>query len=129
MLSRVRIFRTYSSIPLGVLLFFCVSPALAASNLKKCKVIGSDWTWFSDHIVGSITYHVVSDGKRKYEVGTGVSFRGKPRGKKRTGNGLTKIKAYGFGMIKVRMKDGKGNAKVCVASKEAVALTLHSEGL
>lgn len=40
----------------------------------RCQTVDTEWVWFSDHFATSITYVTQAAPRRRYEIGTGVSF-------------------------------------------------------
>lgn len=76
------------------------------------KEIGSDWTWFTDYIYAYSTWTLNVEHGRRCEVGTGIKFRGKPRGEKKSFTTHTKFTTVGIGAIHVRVTDGKGPCMV-----------------
>jgi len=104
-------------------------PVRAADVL--CKDVGNDWTWFSDHVVGSITYVIVGSPGRKFEAGTGVFFRGKPWGSVVDGGPVAdtnsyaaRMTAFGAGALHVRQRDAGPPAKICATSTNVTAITI-----
>lgn len=99
--------------------------ALADDSL--CRSVGNDWVWFSDHAALSIDYAVVGPTGRMYEIGTGVSFRGKPLGTKSKHEGAYVVTAYGIGAIHVRAADGGAPFTVCVSADKMELIPLCGE--
>ena len=91
-----------------------------------CKTVGKDWTWFSDHVVGSISYLVVAAPNRTFEAGTGVFFRNRPWGTKASGSGTLKMTAYGAGALHIRQHDAGDPFKICATSQAIEAITIIS---
>lgn len=90
----------------------------AAYAADRCKTVNSDWTWFSDHVAVWVTYVTEAAPNRRYEVGTGVSFGGKPRGRIQEVSGKVETTAYGAGAIHVRFVDDGGAGTICAAQGE-----------
>lgn len=91
-----------------------------------CKSVDKNWSWFSDHAVSSIKYHVVVETGAKVIVGTGMKVVGKPRGSIITIVGEEIVNAYGIGSIHIRSTE-ESPVKVCVNSGEAVPITIIRE--
>lgn len=108
---RVR-FRSFLSAPL-VTIHLCTG-AFAASD-ERCETVGNDWRWFSDHFAASITYVTQAAPGRRYEIGTGVSFGGRPRGRVQEVEGKVEVTAYGLGALHMRFVDGHGPGTICAA--------------
>lgn len=112
---------TVSSLMLAALVV--AAPAVARDT--HCKETGTNWTWFSDHVVSSITYVVEGGPGRKYEVGTGISIFGKPRGSTRMATGKIEVTAWGLGALYVRMRDG-ARGIVCAEQGDIKTITFVS---
>jgi hypothetical protein len=109
---------------LALLLF--VDQAQSADYI--CKSVGEDWTWFSNHVVGSIDYLIVGPKDRSFRAGTGVFFRGKPWGSTSDGSGTVRMTAWGAGALHIRQQDSGPAFKVCVTSEKLDPLTIiHAE--
>ena len=52
---------------------------------------------------------------RQYEIGTGISTFGEPRGSKLKHSGIIEVAAYGIGAIHVRIVDDGSPATIIVA--------------
>ena len=115
-----------SSFSMALVASLALAPTSAQGQMSDytCKVIDGDWAWFSDHALTRVTYVVSAAGYRQYQVGTGVSLWGKPRGRIRTSSGLTEATTFGNGAIHVRFSDGKGPGQVCVALGDLSVVTL-----
>jgi hypothetical protein len=105
-----------------MLVVFLSSHSDAADYI--CKDVGQEWTWFSDHVVGSIVYWTFGAPGRHYEVGTGMFFRGRPWGSRNEFIGNDKVTAIGAGALHIRQKDGGAPFKVCITSSNAAAIDL-----
>jgi len=90
-----------------------IMPNLA--HAERCKQATDLWTWFSDHLVTSVTYVIQGPRGRIYEVGTGIKAWGAPRGTIHRGTEKIEVTAYGIGAIHVRLSDGGGAGTICVA--------------
>jgi hypothetical protein len=101
-----------------------ISNSNASSAAYLCKTVGKDWRWFSDHVVGSMTYLIVGVPSRAFEAGTGIFFRGEPWGSKENGSGTLRITAYGAGALHIRQHDGGEPFKVCATSEAIKAITI-----
>lgn len=102
---------------LAVGIFGCMlaaSEAISASE-SQCGLVGDDWAWFSDHFAASITYVTQAAPGRRYEIGTGVSFGGRPRGRVQEVEGMVEVTAYGLGALHIRFVDGLGPGTICAA--------------
>lgn len=89
----------------------------------RCEVTAVDWNWFADHFALSITYVVEGAPGRTYEIATGVSVFGKPRGATVRKIGKSEVTAYGIGAINVRVVDGGPAMPVCVAQGDLSTVT------
>ncbi|WP_027545179.1 hypothetical protein [Bradyrhizobium sp. WSM2254] len=89
-----------------------------------CKTVDENWTWFSDHVVGSIDYLIVGPKDRTFRAGTGVFFRGRPWGSTSDGSGTVRMTAYGAGALHIRQQDSGPAFKVCVTSEKLDPLTI-----
>jgi hypothetical protein len=98
-------------------------PGSPRSSDPRCKLVGDDWTWFSDHVALTVTYVVQGSSTRNYEVGTGVSAFGKPRGRKVQLRGKNEVTAYGMGALHVRVVDGGSPTTICVAQGDLSTIT------
>jgi hypothetical protein len=111
-----------------VSLAFILSNSNVCAAAYLCKTVGNEWTWFSDHIVGSITYLIIGSPGRQYEAGTGVFFRGVPWGSKETGSDTLRMTAYGAGALHIRQHDLGAPFKVCATSQAIEPITIiHGE--
>jgi hypothetical protein len=72
----------------------------------------SDWKWCDNYIFLYAKYVVACEAGRVCEVGSGVSFKGKPRGSTKKFEGSTEATVIGIGALYVRAYDGKGPVKV-----------------
>lgn len=117
---RLTILAAALTIPLAIL----PAPTHAQISDYLCKEISSDWAWFSDHLLARVTYVVKAAEGREYQIGTGMSLWGKPRGRIQTASGITEVTAYGIGAIHVRLSDGKDLGRVCVALGDLGVVTL-----
>ena len=91
------------------------TPTAFAASEPLCKTVGDDWAWFSDHFAASITYVTQAAIGRRYEIGTGVSFGSRPRGRVQDVEGKVEVTAYGFGTLHMRFVDGLGPGTICAA--------------
>jgi hypothetical protein len=91
-----------------------------------CKTVDGSWTWFSDHVVGSIGYLIVGPKDRTFRAGTGVFFRGRPWGSTSDGSGILRMTAYGMGALHIRQQDTGPPFKVCATSEKLDPLTIIS---
>lgn len=91
-----------------------LTPALAAEYL--CREVGADWTWFSDHVAAAVDYVIVGQPGRRYEVGTGLSMWGAPRGFRSTHAGEASVTAWGMGALHIRRADDGPPFKVCAGA-------------
>lgn len=94
------------------------------ANSYKCHVIGNQWQWYDDYFSLYIKYYVVGFAGRKYEVATGVSISGEPRGQRRTISGKGEIVGYGIGALYIRKSDVGEDFKVCATAEtiETIAI-------
>lgn len=119
-------------IPVGMSLwvfFFSVMlppQASAKAGEYDCKTVGNDWVWFSDHVALRAKYRVIGPKNQKYIVGTGVSFRGKPRGKKQTLEGNAVITAYGAGSLHIKSSSLE-KIKICVGGEGINPITIYKK--
>lgn len=97
-----------------------------ANDSYSCKNVGSEWTWFSDHVVWSIDYVLVGPQGREFEIGTGVSVGGRPQGSHRRATHIAEITAYGAGALHVRKIDGGTDFKVCATSLGVDPITIYT---
>jgi hypothetical protein len=107
-----------------VALIVATSNSSGSAAAYLCKTVGSDWTWISDHVVGSITYLIVGVPGRTFEAGTGIFFRGRPWGSKENGSGTLRMTAYGAGALHIRQHDAGEPFKVCATSEAIEAITI-----
>ena len=108
-----------------IFLILCFNFAPKASSEEdKCRAVGDEWVWFGDHAVTSVKYVIVGLKGRKYEIGTGLSFLGKPMGKKTKSSNRTEVKAFGLGAIKIKKNDTGEPFEVCVKTVETKAITV-----
>jgi len=91
-------------------LFASPSPLLAQEWVQH--TVGTNWTRIERYVFKWGEYDVVCQPDRRCELGSGIYFRGKPRGSRRTFSGKTKIKVFGVGELRVRAKDDKGTVLV-----------------
>jgi len=98
-----------------LVLLSTVLPNVASSDEYRCQSTDADWVWFSDHFVASITYVTQAAPGRRYEIGTGVSFGGRPRGRIQEVEGKVEVTAYGLGALHMRFVDGLGPGTICAA--------------
>lgn len=108
----------------AVLLYGVTQSGNAHSADYICKLVGKDWAWFGDHVAMSIDYVVAGLPGRQYETGTGISFRGSPRGTRKIHTGKAEITAYGAGALHIRSADGGEPFKVCATSAGMSAITI-----
>lgn len=100
------------------------TPAQAANY--QCELVDQNWRWFSDHVALYVTYIVVGQPGRTYEVGTGVSISGKPRGKTQKQSGAVEVTAYGLGALHIRQSDSGNPFKVCATSEDIKPIKIIS---
>jgi hypothetical protein len=105
------------------LFLFVVTNSSNASDVT-CKKISSDWSLFSDNIALFVTYNVVGEVGRKFEIGTGVSVSGKPRGAKKTFEGNVEIDAYLLGALHIRRADQGADFSVCATATDMEVIPL-----
>lgn len=89
--------------------------------------VGAGWVWFTDYVYWSAVWTLNSEGGRLVDVGIGISFRGKPRGKTRRFENYLVFKTYGIGAIHVRSLDGKGPCRVRLDQSEVGAIPIYGE--
>ena len=98
-------------------------PAATLSQEQRCRTVDSDWIWFSDHVVVSVTYVTQGPQGRRYEIGTGISIGGKPRGSIEEAEGRSEVTAYGIGALHLRFVDGLGAGTLC--AEQGSIETIH----
>lgn len=76
------------------------------------KVVADDWVKMSTYIYTSASWTINCEYNRQCEVGTGVFFRGKPRGSKTKFTTHAEFNTIGAGKVMVRVIDGKGPCTV-----------------
>lgn len=96
--------------------------------MSKDKVIGDKWSWLTDYVyaISKWTLHV--EEGRIVEVGTGVSFRGRPLGARHRNVSRHKVfETWGVGAIHVRVKDGKGPCRIRLDQGEIAPIRITRE--
>lgn len=109
----------------GLNLVIMPNAAIAADYM--CRTVGPAWTWFGDHIAISVDYVSVGASSRRYEVGTGISVGGSPRGRREVYSGTAEFTAYGIGAVHIRQSDSGEPFKVCVSSAGLSPITIYSQ--
>lgn len=88
----------------------------AYSQEYICKHVGGSWEWFGDHGAFSVTYSIVGQSGRTYEIGTGISINNSPWGSRSEHQGTYEATAYGIGALHIRNADGGEPFKVCASA-------------
>lgn len=101
---------------LMAVLSLCLTTPVAHATDYLCREVAADWLWFSDHAAASIEYIIVGQPGRRFEVGTGMSILGAPRGWRSVSIGNTTVTAWGVGAIHIRRADDGPPFKVCVGA-------------
>lgn len=79
----------------------------AWSNETEERIVGSDWTWFTDYAYLSAEWTLNVEDGCELEVGTGIKAFGKPRGSKHRFSRHYQFTTWGIGAIHVRAIGGK----------------------
>ncbi len=98
-----------------------ISPVFAE---EMCKKIGSEWTWFGDHVAFTVDYYVAGPEARQFEVGTGMSVNGSVWGSTQHAKDFLEVTAYGAGAIHVRKYDQGEDFEVCVGVDRMTVIDL-----
>lgn len=80
----------------------------------KIRMVSDGWTWFADYAFAYTIFTINVPVGREVEVGTGISFQGRPRGARHRVRRHKKIITFGLGAVHVRVIDGRGLCKVRV---------------
>lgn len=109
-----------------VLLLLLMNPISEswASDQYRCRVVGSDWVWFSDHVALSVSYIAIGPPKRKFKVGTGVSISGSPWGWRGSYVQKAEFSGWGAGAVHIKKDDSGEPFKVCVSSNGITAIPI-----
>jgi transcriptional regulator with XRE-family HTH domain len=105
-------------------LFVLCTPRPAEATDYICKEIGQEWVWLSDNVAMSVEYLIIGVSGRKYDVGTGVFFRGQPWGSVSGHEGKSEVTAYGVGALHVKQADQGPPFKVCATTSKLAAITI-----
>ncbi len=100
------------------------SPPAVGAEGYVCKQVGNGWSWFGSHAVASISYLAIGGPGRRYEIGTGVFFRGAPLGRRQIFAGAAEFDAWGVGAVHIRQADLGEPFKVCLSSRGVKAITI-----
>lgn len=92
----------------SAVLFFS-TPTYAAS-LEK--IVGSDWTWFTDYAYLTAEWTLNSEPDCKLEAGLGIMTFGKPRGGRIPFSDYLRFSTRGIGAVHVRVVNGQGPCRV-----------------
>lgn len=109
-----------------VFIMYALSCNSVFGSGQSCKMLDSNWMWFSDHVGLYATYASQSPAGRVYEVGTGISISGSPKGKRRNFSGEAEFTAYGVGAVHIRKKDTGSTFQVCLELMELGAIPIFS---
>lgn len=104
-----------------------VSPfgrALADGPIKR--TVGAQWTWLTDYIYFSADWTIKVQSECEVEVGTGISFKGKPRGSRWRVRGNAQFTTYGMGAIHVRATNGNVECAIRLDQGDVGAITVFS---
>lgn len=89
------------------------------------KLVGRQWTWFSDYAYFEAQWSVGAPPSRDLEVGIGIKAFGHPRGGRFRFRQALTFSTRGLGAIHVRLVDGGPPCVVELQQGDASTLTLY----
>jgi len=116
------------NIVFSLLPLFALHSTIAAGIPQSLERDVSDqWTWFSDYYYISSEWTLNGESGCHFELGTGISIFGKPRGGITPFTGRYTFTVWGVGAIQVRVPKGQFPCRVRLDQGNVSAISVYSD--